>query len=121
MTQRGYSRASEKGKLDLLGFVLFVYPRPSSEYHSAPPSLSPCLIILQNTRWLVHPHSKAKVRWDLMVAVMIFYSTLLVPFRIGFEEMAGVFGVLVDVVVDIGFALDIALSFRTAFVDEVTN
>lgn len=69
----------------------------------------------------MHPHAKAKVRWDLMMAVMIFYSTLTVPFRIGFEETAGVFGTVVDVVVDIGFVLDIVLSFRTAFLDEVTN
>lgn len=67
----------------------------------------------------MHPHGKAKVRWDLMVAVLIVYSTLVVPFRIGFEEKPGWFGTLVDTVVDIGFALDIVLSFRTAFLDEV--
>lgn len=61
------------------------------------------------------------MKWDLMVAVLIVYSTLSVPFRIGFEETAGLFGTLVDTVVDIGFTLDIALSFRTAFVDEVMN
>lgn len=69
----------------------------------------------------MHPHGKAKVKWDLMVAVLIVYSTLSVPFRIGFEEAAGLFGTLVDAVVDVGFVLDIVLSFRTAFVDEVTN
>lgn len=52
---------------------------------------------------------------------MIVYSTLSVPFRIGFEETAGVFGTVVDTVVDIAFTLDIVLSFRTAFVDEVMN
>lgn len=69
----------------------------------------------------MHPYGKAKVKWDLMVAVLIVYSTLAVPFRIGFEETAGLFGAVVDSVVDVGFTLDIALSFRTAFVDEVMN
>lgn len=69
----------------------------------------------------MHPYGKEKVKWDLMVAVMIVYSTLSVPFRIGFEETAGLFGTVVDTMVDIGFMLDIVLSFRTAFVDEVTK
>ncbi len=67
----------------------------------------------------MHPHAKAKVKWDLMVAGLIVYSTLIVPFRIGFGETPGWFGTLVDTIVDIGFALDIALSFRTACFDEV--
>lgn len=72
-------------------------------------------------RWIVHPHGKAKVKWDLMVAVLIVYSTVSVPFRIGFEAGAGVLGTIVDTVVDVGFMLDIILSFRTAFVDEVMH
>lgn len=76
---------------------------------------------LNPVRWLVHPYGKVKVKWDLMVAVLIVYSTLSVPFRIGFEETAGLFGMVVDAVVDVGFTLDIALSFRTAFLDEVMN
>ena len=68
---------------------------------------------------MVHPNAKKKVKWDLLVAVLIAYSTVSVPFRIGFEETAGVFGTVVDIVVDVVFALDIVTSFRTAYVDEV--
>lgn len=68
----------------------------------------------------MHPYAQPKIKWDLMVAVLIVYSTLSVPFRIGFEEEAGVFGTIVDTVVDVGFTLDIVLSFRTAFIDEVS-
>lgn len=71
-------------------------------------------------RWLVHPHAQKKVMWDLMMAVLIVYSTLSVPFRIGFDQTAGLFGTIVDTVVDVAFTLDIVASFRTAFVDEVS-
>lgn len=67
----------------------------------------------------MHPSGKAKVKWDLMVAVLILYSTLSVPFRIGFEETASLFWAVVDAIVDVTFTLDIIVSFRTAFVDEV--
>ena len=67
----------------------------------------------------MHPNAKKKVKWDLLVAVLIVYSTLIVPFRIGFEETAGILGTVVDIVVDVVFAIDIVISFRTAYVDEV--
>ncbi|CAN0166595.1 unnamed protein product, partial [Hapterophycus canaliculatus] len=70
-------------------------------------------------RLIVHPNGKVKVKWDLMVAVLILYSTISVPFRIGFEETASLFWTVVDAIVDVAFTLDIILSFRTAFVDEV--
>lgn len=71
------------------------------------------------TRWMLHPHSQRKIKWDLLVAVLIVYSTLSVPFRIGFEHAAGTAESVVDGMVDVAFMLDIVASFRTAFVDEV--
>lgn len=68
----------------------------------------------------MHPHAQKKVKWDLMVAVMIVYSTLSVPFRIGFDQPVGLFGTVIDTIVDIAFAMDIVISFRTAFTDEVS-
>lgn len=71
------------------------------------------------TRWMLHPHSQKKIKWDLLVAALIVYSTLSVPFRIGFERTAGVIEGIIDAVVDVAFLMDIVASFRTAFVDEV--
>ena len=67
----------------------------------------------------MHALAPGKVKWDLMVAVLIVYSTLIVPFRIGFDQTASELGAVVDVLVDVVFAIDIVASFRTAFVDEV--
>lgn len=67
----------------------------------------------------MHAHAPHKVKWDLIVAVLIVYSTLIVPFRIGFDRTASALETAMDAVVDIVFAADIAASFRTAFVDEV--
>lgn len=73
------------------------------------------------TKWLVHPHAQKKIQWDLLVAVLIVYSTLSVPFRIGFDQTVGVLGSIIDYVVDIAFLIDIIISFRTAFADEVSR
>ncbi|CAM9187432.1 unnamed protein product [Discosporangium mesarthrocarpum] len=73
------------------------------------PPGSPCL---------VHPHSQWKIQWDLFVAVLIVYSTLTVPFRIGFDQTAGFFESVLDNLVDVAFVIDIITNFRTAMVDE---
>lgn len=72
------------------------------------------------TRFMVHPHAQKKVKWDLLVAALIIYSTLSVPFRIGFDQAVGLLGTITDYFVDIVFLFDIIFSFRTAFIDEVS-
>ena len=76
-----------------------------------PPKLPP-LIIRPGRRW--------KTAWDIWVAVLIVYSILFVPLRVGFAWRSCIFQSdwWWDVLVDLCFATDIVLCFRTAVVIE---
>ena len=71
--------------------------------------------------WIIHPQHPYKTTWDSVVAVVIIYSVLAVPFQISFfrhGEGDGVALVIVDAIVDSLFGIDIVVTFRTAFFDE---
>ena len=74
-----------------------------------PPKLPP-LIIRPGRRW--------KTVWDIWVAFLIIYSILFVPLRVGFAWRSCIFESdwWWDVLVDICFATDIVLCFRTAVI-----
>jgi len=67
-----------------------------------------------------HPSLTAKVYWDIFVGILIIYSVISVPFRIGFafEADPNSFLGIFDWVVDSFFFLDMGVAFRTAFTDE---
>lgn len=46
---------------------------------------------------------------------LIALSVIVVPFRIGFDAIADGGWIVVDLVTDLAFAVDILLSFRTAY------
>eukprot|EP00620_Florenciella_sp_RCC1587_P019717 CAMPEP_0182569816 /NCGR_PEP_ID=MMETSP1324-20130603/10330_1 /TAXON_ID=236786 /ORGANISM="Florenciella sp., Strain RCC1587" /LENGTH=848 /DNA_ID=CAMNT_0024784137 /DNA_START=99 /DNA_END=2642 /DNA_ORIENTATION=- len=68
--------------------------------------------------WLIHPSHPTKTKWDIYVGVLIFYSVVSVPFRIGFDIEANPtddpFFYYFDWLVDFTFAIDIVLTFYTA-------
>jgi hypothetical protein len=66
-----------------------------------------------------------KTRWDLLLAFLIFYSVITIPFRLAFMvDAEGYYGehdevaLGIDIVIDIFFFLDICLSFRTCFIND---
>ena len=38
--------------------------------------------------WVLHPGSPYKFAWDAFLAVLVVYSVVVVPLRIGFNEVA---------------------------------
>jgi hypothetical protein len=58
------------------------------------------------------------VLWDLGVGMLILYSCVSVPVRIGFALRATAGSTATDAVVDFCFALDMALAFRTAYIND---
>ncbi len=57
--------------------------------------------------------------WDLIIGLLILYSTLTVPFQIGFEIQPDTALDFINLGIDFCFIGDILVSFRTAFFDEV--
>ncbi|EQC26504.1 hypothetical protein SDRG_15682 [Saprolegnia diclina VS20] len=70
---------------------------------------------LAHQNWIVHPHDAFLINWQLTVATGIIYSTIMVPYRIGFNSDPSGQGLGVDLFVDFVFFIDIIISFRTAF------
>lgn len=68
-------------------------------------------------RYIVPPDYRWKLRWDILVGILIIYSVLIIPWQISFDIRPGPFATAVDIFVDIIFSFDLALCFRTAFVD----
>lgn len=64
---------------------------------------------------VVDPRARGKLTWDVGVAVLILYSVLTIPFRIGYEIDAEGIVLAFDYVVDVMFAVDMVVNFRTAF------
>lgn len=60
-------------------------------------------------KYYINPNSQGKVLWDLYIALLIVYSCVTVPYRMGFARPSVGFMAVVDAIVDISFAIDIAL------------
>ncbi|KAF0717474.1 Aste57867_2264 [Aphanomyces stellatus] len=71
--------------------------------------------------YMFDPTSDIKIKWDLLLAVCVLYTAIVLPVRISFGIEAGPFGALVEISIDVLFFLDIAFSFRTGLVDPVTD
>eukprot|EP00753_Platysulcus_tardus_P013660 PLAT3821.3.p1 GENE.PLAT3821.3~~PLAT3821.3.p1 ORF type:complete len:1960 (+),score=909.62 PLAT3821.3:67-5946(+) len=68
---------------------------------------------------VIHPSSRVKLRWDFVMVVLVLYTVLVVPFRIGFGVLALGYTFAVDRFVDLAFLADMVANFHTAFFDEV--
>jgi hypothetical protein len=69
---------------------------------------------------MIDPMGRFRVRWDAMVMLLLIYIMLVAPFTIcfgieyGWLEPLGI----IDMTIDILFALDIYLNFRTGVMGE---
>ena len=74
---------------------------------------------------MIHPTADWKIYWDLWISACIIWSTLTVPFSIGFRTaystrcVPGVF--FIDSTVDISFVIDVCMVFITAYRDPLTT
>jgi hypothetical protein len=75
-----------------------------------------------NAVFIFHPHAPWRTQWDLGVGVLIMYSVLVIPFRIGFGvDCLHTLAFAFDCIVDITFFIDIVLNFRTPFFDRTVG
>ncbi|KAF1334391.1 Potassium/sodium hyperpolarization-activated cyclic nucleotide-gated channel, partial [Globisporangium splendens] len=68
-------------------------------------------------RWVIMPRAPWKVRWDLWISVIIFYSVVLIPYRIGFGIDVEYWGQVLNYLFDASFAVDVVFNFFTDFYD----
>ena len=71
-------------------------------------------------KWIIHPHSKYRITWDLCIIILLLYTCIEVPFTLGFNidpeslSFVSLFGLLIDILL----CIDIILNFRTAIYDK---
>lgn len=72
------------------------------------------------TRLIIMPSAQWKKAWDIMIILLVLYNSILLPIDLGFKAYISANEVrnVADVVIDILFAIDILLTFRTATVAE---
>ena len=66
-------------------------------------------------RGLLFPLGRRKFKWDLLMLMLIVYSCISVPFRLGLSHDAEGAWWILEVFVSIAFIIDIFLTFNTAF------
>eukprot|EP01029_Cantina_marsupialis_P023538 TRINITY_DN5898_c0_g1_i3.p1 TRINITY_DN5898_c0_g1~~TRINITY_DN5898_c0_g1_i3.p1 ORF type:complete len:906 (+),score=275.51 TRINITY_DN5898_c0_g1_i3:605-3322(+) len=69
-------------------------------------------------RGIILPDSLFKVRWDVMISILVIYSVLAAPLRLGFSVDAEGWMLWLELCLDCIFWIDIAFYFRTAFTDK---
>ena len=69
---------------------------------------------------MLHPCEPFKQQWDKVLAAVLIYSLLIIPYRTCLNLPAPSFSVMwwVDLGVDVYFLFDICLTFRTGFIDK---
>ena len=66
---------------------------------------------------VLFPLGYIKFRWDLMMLVLILYSCISVPFRLGMHHLATGGWWYAEVLISLAFITDVVLSFNTAIKD----
>lgn len=71
-------------------------------------------------RWCFYnPSSPGRQAWDMIMLPFFFVIAIVVPYRIGFDIDVpfGSFGFWLDALIDLYFAIDMFVNFRTAYYD----
>ena len=69
---------------------------------------------------MIHPCEPFKQQWDKVLATVLIYSLLIIPYRtcLNIPAEANTFMWWVDLGVDVYFLVDICLTFRTGYIDK---
>ena len=69
--------------------------------------------------WIILPDNPYKKIWDLVIATLILYSAIITPYEIAFSDSNK--SSWFEILIDIFLAMDIVLTFFSAYTDEEEN
>ena len=69
--------------------------------------------------WIILPDNPYKKIWDLLIAFLILYSAIITPYEIAFSDSNK--SSWFEILIDIFLAIDIVLTFFSAYTDEEEN
>ena len=64
---------------------------------------------------MIYPNNEVKSYWDGFVTIILLFSCITTPYRIAFSENEPPAWVFINISVDSIFAIDIILSFMSAY------
>jgi len=70
---------------------------------------------------LIDPNGIIKIQWDLLIGLIIIYSLITIPFRIGFEVNVDESTRNFEYSIDVLFFIDLLLNFTTSYVDPMSE
>ncbi|CAI2365644.1 unnamed protein product [Moneuplotes crassus] len=70
---------------------------------------------------LVHPDSKFKAIWDLIVIIFSVYNSVLIPYEFAYDHNSHIILDICDRIIDTAFIVDIFINFRTMYRNSHTD
>lgn len=67
---------------------------------------------------LIHPNSRFKIVWDLIVIVLSVYNSIIIPYEFAYSLDPSIFIEIIDYLIDSLFIVDIFINFRTIYFDK---
>jgi potassium channel len=69
-------------------------------------------------RYLIHPNSRFKIIWDLIIIVMSVYNSIIIPYEFAYSIDPHIALIIFDYMIDALFLVDIFINFRTIYKDK---
>lgn len=79
---------------------------------------------LQKPWYLIAHNSETKIRWDLLIILFAIWNSISIPFNVCFPEAqfdTTPAMIVVEIIIDVSFGLDICVSFFTSFISAKTG
>jgi hypothetical protein len=68
--------------------------------------------------WIIFPDDSFKIKWEMMISVVLIFTAVTTPLRLAFSESDDSTWTAVNNIVDALFGLDIIICFFTAYEDD---
>lgn len=69
----------------------------------------------EGSTWIIDPGAQWRIRWDMMMLVLVMWTSYSVPYRASFSTHNGGIEAWAELFIDVVFLLDVFLNFFTAY------
>ena len=78
--------------------------------------------VVEIPKYMWRHNNKVRMNWDLLIILLALYNCIMIPFNVAFpDEQESTAMSVVNTLIDILFGLDIALNFRTTYINPLDN
>ncbi len=88
-------------------------PSPNADTTST--GSNTCKVSPSDLLQLIHPDHKFRQAWEVVMGVILVYASLVVPFRVAFQNDTPPLWMATDIIIELCFFLDIVIHFFSGF------